>query len=271
VRGRDCGRFRRAGRRRRALQRRSPRLFLRAGAAKYTLRPCVPVLERSLGVPVTFVEDCVGAAAESACAAPAPGSVLLLENLRFHVAEEGKGVKPDGSKFKASKDDVAAFAASLTKLGDVYVNDAFGTAHRAHASMVGVQLPQRLCGFLLKKELDYFSKALDAPARPFLAILGGAKVSDKIQLIMNLLDKVDEMIIGAAHERKRAARGRRWRPGASHRHLSRTAPFFPPPLQAAAWPSRSKRCRAWTLVRRCLTPRAPSSCPKSSPRRRRAR
>jgi 3-phosphoglycerate kinase len=198
VRGRDCGRFRRAGRRRRALQRRSPRLFLRAGAAKYTLRPCVPVLERSLGVPVTFVEDCVGAAAESACAAPAPGSVLLLENLRFHVAEEGKGVKPDGSKFKASKDDVAAFAASLTKLGDVYVNDAFGTAHRAHASMVGVQLPQRLCGFLLKKELDYFSKALDAPARPFLAILGGAKVSDKIQLIMNLLDKVDEMIIGAA-------------------------------------------------------------------------
>lgn len=181
-------------------QRRSPLprpRSLRAGAAKYTLRPCVPVLERSLGVPVTFVEDCVGAAAESACAAPAPGSVLLLENLRFHVAEEGKGVKPDGSKFKASKDDVAAFAASLTKLGDVYVNDAFGTAHRAHASMVGVQLPQRLCGFLLKKELDYFSKALDAPARPFLAILGGAKVSDKIQLIMNLLDKVDEMIIGA--------------------------------------------------------------------------
>jgi hypothetical protein len=88
----------------------------------------------------------------------------------------------------------------------LYVNDAFGTAHRAHASMVGVKLPLRVSGFLLKKELDYFSKALDAPARPFLAILGGAKVSDKIQLIMNLLDKVDEMIIGAAHERKRAAR-----------------------------------------------------------------
>ena len=164
--------------------------------AKYSLAPVVPVLAAALGVPVAFVGDCVGAAAAAACAAPAPGSVTLLENLRFHVAEEGKGVKPDGTKFKASKEEVAAFAAELTKLGDVYVNDAFGTAHRAHASMVGVKLPQRLAGFLLKKELDYFSRALDAPARPFLAILGGAKVSDKIQLIMNLLDKVDEMIIG---------------------------------------------------------------------------
>jgi hypothetical protein len=85
------------------------------------------------------------------------------------------------------------------------VNDAFGTAHRAHASMVGVQLPQRVSGFLLKKELQYFSKALDKPARPFLAILGGAKVSDKIQLIKNLLDKVDEMIIGRC-----TARRERW-------------------------------------------------------------
>ena len=164
--------------------------------AKYSLAPVVPVLSSALGVPVAFVGDCVGPAAASACAAPAPGSVTLLENLRFYVAEEGKGVKPDGTKFKASKEEVAAFASELTKHGDIYVNDAFGTAHRAHASMVGINLPQRLCGFLLKKELDYFSRALDAPARPFLAILGGAKVSDKIQLIMNLLDKVDEMIIG---------------------------------------------------------------------------
>ena len=165
--------------------------------AKYSLRPCLPVLEAALGRPVAFAEDCVGPAAEAAVAAAPPGGVTLLENLRFHVEEEGKGVKPDGSKFKASKEEVAAFAAALTRLGDVYVNDAFGTAHRAHASMVGVKLPLRLAGMLLKKELDYFSKALDAPARPFLAILGGAKVSDKIQLIMNLLDKVDEMVIGA--------------------------------------------------------------------------
>jgi phosphoglycerate kinase len=122
--------------------------------------------------------------------------VLLLENLRFHVEEEGKGVNAEGAKFKASKEAVASFAASLTRLGDVYVNDAFGTAHRAHASMVGVNLPVRASGFLLKRELEYFSKALEAPARPFLAILGGAKVADKIQLIMSLLDKVDEMVIG---------------------------------------------------------------------------
>lgn len=91
---------------------------------------------------------------------------------------------------KADAAKVSEFRASLTKLGDVYVNDAFGTAHRAHSSMVGVQLPQRAAGFLMKKELEYFSKALDQPARPFLAILGGAKVKDKIQLIENLLDKV---------------------------------------------------------------------------------
>lgn len=122
--------------------------------------------------------------------------MILLENLRFHLEEEGKGVDEAKNKIKANPDDVAKFRASLTKLGDVYVNDAFGTAHRAHSSMVGVQLPQRASGFLMKKELDYFSKALENPQRPFLAILGGAKVADKIQLIENLLDKVNEMIIG---------------------------------------------------------------------------
>jgi phosphoglycerate kinase len=91
---------------------------------------------------------------------------------------------------------VEEFRASLSKLGDVYVNDAFGTAHRAHSSMVGCQLPQKASGFLLKKELQYFAKALDNPDRPFLAILGGAKVKDKIQLINNMLDQVNEMIIG---------------------------------------------------------------------------
>jgi phosphoglycerate kinase len=145
---------------------------------------------------VSFLPDCVGPEVEAACADPAPGSVILLENLRFHVEEEGKGVDASGAKVKASKEAVAAFAGSLTKLGDVYVNDAFGTAHRAHASMVGIKLPERVSGFLLKKELAYFSKAMEAPARPYLVILGGAKVSDKIQLITNLLDKADEMIIG---------------------------------------------------------------------------
>jgi len=96
----------------------------------------------------------------------------------------------------ADKEKVKEFRQSLTKLGDVYVNDAFGTAHRAHSSIVGVDLPQRACGFLMKKELDYFAKVLEKPDRPFLAIMGGAKVSDKIKLINNMLDKVDEMIIG---------------------------------------------------------------------------
>ncbi len=101
------------------------------------------------------------------------GSVILLENLRFHVEEEGKGKDTSGKKIKASDADVQAFRASLTKLGDVYVNDAFGTAHRAHSSMVGIDLPQRASGFLVKKELTYFGQALGDPRRPFLAILGG--------------------------------------------------------------------------------------------------
>ncbi|KHJ77120.1 phosphoglycerate kinase, partial [Oesophagostomum dentatum] len=99
-------------------------------------------------------------------------------------------------RLKASKEAVDKFRASLTKLGDIYVNDAFGTAHRAHSSMVGVKLETRACGFLMKNELTYFGKALGDPPRPFLAILGGAKVADKIQLIKNMLDKVNEMIIG---------------------------------------------------------------------------
>jgi phosphoglycerate kinase len=154
---------------------------------EYTMAPVAKVLEQKLGVPVRFLSDCVGPEVERACSDLKPGSVVLLENLRYHLEEEGKG---------ASKDQIAAFKASLTKLGDVYINDAFGTAHRAHASMVGVQLPQRAAGFLMQKELEYFGKALSNPERPFLAILGGAKVKDKIQLIENLLDKVDTMIVG---------------------------------------------------------------------------
>lgn len=154
---------------------------------EYSMRPVSEELAKLLGRPVTQLDDCVGPEVEAACAKLAPGSVVLLENLRFHKEEEGKG---------AEKSAIEAFRASLTKLGDVYVNDAFGTAHRAHSSMVGVNLPQKAVGFLMQTELDYFAKALENPVRPFLAIMGGAKVADKIQLIENLLDKVDIMIIG---------------------------------------------------------------------------
>lgn len=133
---------------------------------------------------------------EKACADPKPGSIFLLENLRFHVEEEGKGVDDKGNKVKANPEKVQEFRQSLRKLGDVFVNDAFGTAHRAHSSMMGEGFDCRAAGFLMKKELTYFAKALDKPERPFLAILGGAKVADKILLIENLLDKVNEMIIG---------------------------------------------------------------------------
>lgn len=163
---------------------------------KYSMLPVKEELVKLLGRDVTFLKDCVGAEVEAACANPAPGTVLLLENLRFHIEEEGKGVDAEGKKIKAEKAAVDEFRASLSKLGDVYVNDAFGTAHRAHSSMVGCQLSQRASGFLLKKELSYFAKALVNPERPFLAILGGAKVADKIQLIENMLDKVNEMLIG---------------------------------------------------------------------------
>ncbi|KAL3234300.1 Phosphoglycerate kinase [Nakaseomyces bracarensis] len=162
---------------------------------KYSLKPVAKELESLLGKPVTFLNDCVGAEVDSAVKATAPGSVILLENLRYHIEEEGSR-KVDGQKVKASAEDVAKFRKELTSLADVYINDAFGTAHRAHSSMVGFDLPQRAAGFLLEKELQYFGKALENPTRPFLAILGGAKVADKIQLIDNLLDKVDSIIIG---------------------------------------------------------------------------
>ncbi|XP_058818924.1 phosphoglycerate kinase [Topomyia yanbarensis] len=163
---------------------------------KYTLAPVADELKKLLGRDVTFLNDCVGADVESACKDPASGSVILLENVRFYLEEEGKGVDASGNKVKADKDKVKTFRESLSKLGDVYINDAFGTAHRAHSSMMGEGYAQRAAGLLLIKELRYFSQALDNPPRPFLAILGGAKVADKIQLIENLLDKVNEMIIG---------------------------------------------------------------------------
>ncbi len=168
--------------------------------AKFSLAPVATALAGLLGRPVKFLPDCVGAEVEAACAAIQPGEVILLENLRFHIEEEGKAsvTNADGTitKLKASPEDIKAFRAALTRLADVYINDAFGTAHRDHSSMTGVQLPERASGYLMNKELAAFSAVLESPQRPLLAILGGAKVADKIQLINNLLDKADQIIIG---------------------------------------------------------------------------
>ena len=170
---------------------------------KFSLRPVAQELERLLERPVQFVDDCVGEAAAAATAGLQPGAVVLLENVRFHVEEEGKRkvVDADGNKSseKADPEKVAQFRRDLASNGDVFVNDAFGTAHRAHSSVSGVaeHLPAA-CGFLLQKELDAFGKVLTAPERPFVAILGGAKVSDKLPVIENLLPKVDKLIIGGA-------------------------------------------------------------------------
>lgn len=163
---------------------------------KFSLKPVAAELEKLLGKPVAFAADCVGPVAEQAAAALKPGQVLLLENLRFHIEEEGKVKLEDGTSVKADKAAVESFRASLSKLGDVYVNDAFGTAHRAHSSMVGVTLKEKAAGFLMEAELNAFAKVLETPQRPLLAILGGAKIADKIPLINNLLEKANEIIIG---------------------------------------------------------------------------
>jgi len=151
--------------------------------AKYSLAPVAPYLSKLLGCPVTMANDCVGPEVQTRIAAMQNGDVLLLENVRFHAGEE--------------KND-PAFCAELAALAECYVNDAFGTAHRAHASTEGVAhlLQPAVAGFLMGKELEYLGTALAAPKRPFVAILGGAKVSDKIPVIENLLAKVDTLIIG---------------------------------------------------------------------------
>jgi len=166
--------------------------------SKFSLAPVAETLAELLGRPVRFLPDCVGAEVERACAELKPGEVALLENLRFHIEEEGKVKQEDGTSVKANPEAVKAFRASLTKLGDVYVNDAFGTAHRAHSSMTGVAHTQRAAGYLMKKELDFLGDALDMPQRPFVAIIGGAKVSGKIDVISALLPKVDRLLIGGA-------------------------------------------------------------------------
>lgn len=169
--------------------------------AKFTLAPVADKLGELMGKPVTFLNDCIGEEVEKACADPAPGSIFVLENMRFYAEEEGKGTK-DGTKkgevFKPSPEDVTKFRDSLSKLGDIYVCDAFGTAHRAHSSMVGMQgkMPC-VSGLLVAKELEAFSQVLDPKLKktPLTAIVGGAKISDKVLVIDNLIDQSDSIII----------------------------------------------------------------------------
>jgi len=152
---------------------------------RLSLRPVAVRLERLLRAPVAFASDCVGPEAERQVRALGDGEVLLLENLRFHSEEEAND---------------PAFARQLAALGECYVNDAFGTAHRAHASTEGVTrfLRPAVAGFLMQKELDYLGRALEQPARPFVAVLGGVKVSGKVDVIHSLLTRVDRLLIGGA-------------------------------------------------------------------------
>jgi len=161
-----------------------------------TLAPIARELALQLGGrEVFFSPETVGENIEGVLKKSPDGAVILLENLRFHVEEEGKGLDDTGAKVTADKDNVTKFRQQLSKLGDVYINDAFGTAHRGHSSMVGVDAECRVAGKLMEKELTYFGKVLESPTRPVLGILGGAKISDKIQLINNMLDKVNMLII----------------------------------------------------------------------------
>jgi phosphoglycerate kinase len=151
---------------------------------EYSLRPVAARLAELIGRPVVFAEDAIGEPARQAIAS-APGGVILLENLRFHAEEE--------------KND-PGFARSLAELADIYVNDAFGSAHRAHASTEGIvhHVKQSAAGLLMAKEVEYLGRVLESPERPFVAILGGAKVSDKLEVIENLIPRVDALLIGGA-------------------------------------------------------------------------
>ena len=175
---------------------------------KASLKHVIPTLEKHLGMKVKFADDCVGKTAIDASASLKPGEVLLLENVRFYEEEEGR---PRGLAEDASEDEKKAakavvkekqkeFAKNLAKLGDCYVNDAFGTAHRAHASttLIANSFDKKdiMFGFLIEKELEAMDKALKTPTKPFTAIMGGAKVSDKIQIIEHLLPLIDNLIIG---------------------------------------------------------------------------
>jgi phosphoglycerate kinase len=172
---------------------------------EFSLKPVVGRLSELLESPVAFANDCVGDEVQAAADKLQPGEVLLLENLRFHPEEEGKVKLADDADNAAKaeakaamKEKQEAFARDLAALGDVYVNDAFGTAHRAHASMAVVTKFMDPCvaGFLLEKEIEYLGATLANPEKPFVAIIGGAKISGKIDVITNLMDKVQTLLIG---------------------------------------------------------------------------
>lgn len=175
--------------------------------AEFSLKPVAAKLESLLGRPVKFASDCIGPEAATAASGLKAGEVLLLENTRFYKEEEGKAKVADDAtdeQKKAAKAEMKKkqeeMAKKLAALGEVYCNDAFGAAHRAHASTAVVCkfFKQNVAGFLMEKEIDYLSRALSTPERPFVAILGGAKVSDKVSVIINLLTKVNSLIIGGA-------------------------------------------------------------------------
>jgi phosphoglycerate kinase len=174
---------------------------------KYSLKPVLPVLEKHLGMKVLFADDCLGESAVKMSAALKPGEVLLLENVRFYPEEEGKPILPETAtdeEKKAAKAELKGkqkeFAKKLASYADVYVNDAFGTAHRAHGTtaVIADYFPKDkiMFGYLINSELAAMDKVLNNAQHPFTAIMGGAKVSDKIMLIENLLNRVDNLIIG---------------------------------------------------------------------------
>ena len=174
---------------------------------KYSLKPVIPVLEKHLGQKILFADDCLGEKTAAMAAELRPGEVLLLENVRFYPEEEGKPILPETAtdeEKKAAKTELKAkqkeFARKLAGYADVYVNDAFGTAHRAHGTtaVVADYFPKDkiMFGFLINSELEAMDRVLNNAGKPFTAIMGGAKVSDKILLIENLLNRVDNLIIG---------------------------------------------------------------------------
>jgi phosphoglycerate kinase len=171
--------------------------------AEFSLKPVAEYLANLLGKPVTFAPDCANADAE--VVALQPGGIVMLENTRFYKAEDGKVKKTDEMTDEELKEKKAALKAKreelaqkLASYGDIYCNDAFGTAHRAHASTAVICkfVKESVAGFLMEKEIEYLGNAVEKPTRPFVAILGGAKVSDKLAVVKNLLDKVDTLIIG---------------------------------------------------------------------------
>ena len=171
--------------------------------ADTTLKPVAAYLEKLLGKPVVFVEDC--AAADAAVAAMKAGDIVMLENTRYYKEEQAKCKQKEGeddAAFKARKAELKekqqVLAKKLASYGDIFCNDAFGTAHRAHAStaVIAKYMPTSVAGFLMEKEIAFLGNAVNNPVRPFVAILGGAKVSDKLAVVRNLLTKVDTLIIG---------------------------------------------------------------------------